>query len=195
MRIRAVRIRNPAHLSINRSISIYLSRYPSTNKLINYLINLSHLVEYNSPLLLEHGLIVLKGQPVLFFLSPPPLLLLFVRAALFSLLFARFYRATPFRPYLQEYAFSALRWEFLKENKKVRKQELDQESDKEKKKKLSFFLNHFLGRVFVFFLVFFFSWSSSFFLFILFSFINSQLRLLKDVVILSSRQSLVRAIK
>ena len=33
-----------------------------------------------------------------------------------------------------------------------RKQELDQESDQEKKKKLSFFLDHFLGRVLVFFL-------------------------------------------
>ena len=37
-----------------------------------------------------------------------------------------------------------LRWEFIKENKKVRKQELDQESDQEKKRK------NFLGRVFVF---------------------------------------------
>ena len=63
-----------------------------------------------------------------------------------------------------------LRWEFIKENKKVRKQELDQESeqkkttrtrprkrsrkqesDQEKKKKLSFFLDHFLDRVLVFF--------------------------------------------
>ena len=70
-----------------------------------------------------------------------------------------------------------LRWEFIKENKKVwkqentnltkkaikktrkqeRKQELDQESDQVKKKKNSFFLDHFLGRVLVF----------------LFSFINS----------------------
>ena len=30
--------------------------------------------------------------------------------------------------------FENLRWEFIKENKKVRKQELDQESDQEKKK-------------------------------------------------------------
>ena len=68
-----------------------------------------------------------------------------------------------------------LRWEFIKENKKVRKQELDQESDQEKKKtrtrprkrsrkqeldiesdqekrKLSFFLDHFLVQFF--FLVF-----------------------------------------
>ena len=32
-------------------------------------------------------------------------------------------------------AWKHLRWEFIKENKKVRKQELDQESDKEKKRK------------------------------------------------------------
>ena len=59
------------------------------------------------------------------------------------------------------------RWEFIKENKTVRKQELDQESNQEnkkerkhaldqesvqeEKKKLSFFLDRFLGRVLVFF--------------------------------------------
>ena len=32
------------------------------------------------------------------------------------------------------------RWEFIKENNKVRKQELDQESDQENKKVFSFFL-------------------------------------------------------
>ena len=38
------------------------------------------------------------------------------------------------------------RWEFIKENKKVRKQELGQESDQEKNKVFSFFL----GRALVF---------------------------------------------
>ena len=38
-----------------------------------------------------------------------------------------------------------LRWEFIKENKKVRKQESDQE------KKKVFFLGRFFGRVLVFF--------------------------------------------
>ena len=38
-----------------------------------------------------------------------------------------------------------------KTRKKERKQELDQESDQEEKK-ISFFLDHFLGRVLVFFL-------------------------------------------
>ena len=63
----------------------------------------------------------------------------------------------------------SLRWEFIKENKKVRKkeldqerdqekrkQELDQESDQEKKKVFSFILKR--ERVF-----FFFSWPLSFF--------------------------------
>ena len=67
--------------------------------------------------------------------------------------------------------FVGQRWEFIKENKTVRKQELDlesdqenmkkerkqeldQESDQENKKKLSFFLDHFLARVLVFFLFF-----------------------------------------
>ena len=57
----------------------------------------------------------------------------------------------------------SLRWEFIKENKKVRKKELDQERDQEKrkqeldqesdqeKKKVFFFL---IGRVLVVFLVF-----------------------------------------
>ena len=44
---------------------------------------------------------------------------------------------------------SQLRWEFIKENKKVRKQELDQGSDQEKKV-FSFFLGRFLGQVLVF---------------------------------------------
>ena len=39
------------------------------------------------------------------------------------------------------------RWEFIKENKKVRKQELDQEIDQAKKEGFSFFLGRFLGRV------------------------------------------------
>ena len=51
-----------------------------------------------------------------------------------------------------------LRWKFIKENKKVRtrprKRSRKQELDQEKKKKLSFFLDHFLGRVLVFFLFF-----------------------------------------
>ena len=37
--------------------------------------------------------------------------------------------------------------------KKERKQELDQKATKKKRKKLSFFLDHFLGRVLVFFLL------------------------------------------
>ena len=56
-----------------------------------------------------------------------------------------------------------MRWEFRKENKKVRKQELDQESDQvtrkqeldqecDQEKNLSFFLDQFLGRVLVFLL-------------------------------------------
>ena len=57
------------------------------------------------------------------------------------------------------------------ESKKTRKQELEQESDQENKKKLSFFLDHFLGRVLVFFLFFLFSC----FLTFLFSFINFHL--------------------
>ena len=91
-------------------------------------------------------------------------------------------------------------WEFVKENKKVRKkkQDLDQESDQEKKgkkerkhaldqesdqeikKKLSFFLEHFLGRkrVFFLFLVFFHKFSSSgvhlFFVFTLSKFVILQ---------------------
>ena len=36
------------------------------------------------------------------------------------------------------------RWEFMKENRRVRKQELDQESDREKKKFFLFFLVAFL---------------------------------------------------
>ena len=60
--------------------------------------------------------------------------------------------------FMKEYA-SDQRWKFLKENKKVRKRELDQESDQEKKKVFSFFLGRFLDRVLVF----------------LFSFINSHL--------------------
>ena len=51
-----------------------------------------------------------------------------------------------------------LRWEFIRENKKV---------TKKKRKKLSFFLHHFLGRVLVFlfscFLTFFFSFINSHF--------------------------------
>ena len=43
------------------------------------------------------------------------------------------------------------RWEFIKENKKVRKQELDKESDQEKKESFFFFfLGRFLGRVLIF---------------------------------------------
>ena len=41
---------------------------------------------------------------------------------------------------------------FKRENKKVRKQELEQESDQENKKKLSFFPGYFLGQVLVFLL-------------------------------------------
>ena len=62
-------------------------------------------------------------------------------------------------------------WKKKQESKKTRKQELDQESDQEnkknRKKKHSFFLDHFLGRVFVFLF--------SCFLTFLFSFINSPL--------------------
>ena len=36
---------------------------------------------------------------------------------------------------MQPYTFFHLRWEFIQENKKVIKQELDQESDQENKKK------------------------------------------------------------
>ena len=86
-----------------------------------------------------------------------------------------------------------LGWEFITENKKVRKQEnkktrtwprkrqenkkkerklaLDQECDQEKKKKKYSFLDHFLGLVLVFFLCLLFSC----FLTFLFSFINSHL--------------------
>ena len=67
-----------------------------------------------------------------------------------------------------------LRWEFIKENKKVRKQENKNSTKKVIKKKrkfFSFFLGRFLGRVLVFFLVFLFSR----FLTFLFSFINSHL--------------------
>ena len=65
-----------------------------------------------------------------------------------------------------------LRWEFIKENKKVRKLENKKtrtrpRSDQEKKKRLSFFLDHILGRV----LVFLFSSFPTF----VFSFINSHL--------------------
>ena len=71
------------------------------------------------------------------------------------------------------------------ESKKTRKQELDQESDQKTRKKrkkeldqesdqekLSFFLDHFLGQVLVFFLFFLFPC----FLTFLLSFINSHLR-------------------
>ena len=47
------------------------------------------------------------------------------------------------------YIQTGLGWEFIKENKKVRKKRkhaFDQERDQEKKKKLSFFLERFLGR-------------------------------------------------
>ena len=64
------------------------------------------------------------------------------------------------------YALVCQRWEFIKENKKVRKQQLGQESDQDNKKKKKenknstkkkkeknflFFLDHFLGRVILFF--------------------------------------------
>ena len=74
-----------------------------------------------------------------------------------------------------------LRWEFLKENKNVRKKELDQERDQEKKKVF------FLFSLVVFLFSWSLSWSSSFFLpcflfFLIaflaeffFSFINSHL--------------------
>ena len=57
------------------------------------------------------------------------------------------------------FAYFFLRWEFIKENKKVRKQEkkgkqeLGQESDQEKRKFFLFFLVEFL---FSYFLVFFY---------------------------------------
>ena len=47
-----------------------------------------------------------------------------------------------------------LRWEFIKENKKVRKQE--NKNSTKKKRKLYFFLDRFLGRVVVFFFLVFF---------------------------------------
>ena len=54
------------------------------------------------------------------------------------------------------------RCEFIKENKKVRKQELDQESDQEKKRVFLFFLVEFLFSWSLLGLVlFFFSWSLS----------------------------------
>ena len=47
------------------------------------------------------------------------------------------------------------RWEFIKENKKVRKTEIDQENDQEKKKVLSwsraYFLSFFLAVIVFFF--------------------------------------------
>ena len=55
------------------------------------------------------------------------------------------------RPVIQPLFCSDLRWEFIKENKKVRKQE----SDQEKKKVFFFFscfLDRFLGRILIFFL-------------------------------------------
>ena len=56
-------------------------------------------------------------------------------------------------------AFQKQRWEFIKENKKVRKQE-----NKWSRKKEFFFLGRFFGRVLVFLFSWALSWSSSCFL-------------------------------
>ena len=84
------------------------------------------------------------------------------------------------------FLFERLRWEFIKENKKVRKQENNNSTKKamkitkkqrkktrtrpRKREKRFFFLDHFLDRVLVFLFLFF-----SCFLTFLFSFINSHL--------------------
>ena len=67
-----------------------------------------------------------------------------------------------------EQFISNQRWEFIKENKKVRKQE----NKKTRKQELD---GRFLGGVLVFFLVSLLSWSSSCFLTFLFYFINTHL--------------------
>ena len=57
------------------------------------------------------------------------------------------------------YLFAALKWEFIKENMKVRKKKENKNSTNKviKKKRNFFFLGRFLGRVLVFFLFFLFS--------------------------------------
>ena len=95
----------------------------------------------------------------------PPLLLLY-----FWLDFGCIWERSFLHPWSSPFSHGYQRWEFIKEIKKLRKQE-NKNSTKKKEKILNFFLGHFLGRVLVFFLFFFFSC----FLTFLFSVINSHL--------------------
>ena len=81
-----------------------------------------------------------------------------------------------------------LRWEFIKEHKKVKKQENKMNSTKKvikkKRKFFSFSLGHFLVRVLVFFFIaFLVEFLFSCFLTFLFSFINSHLRRIGEEVL------------